>query len=489
MSNIAFRMFEHLLPRGMTWRLLLGKQLRQFFEGLANGVPTDVIAKADARWDDMDPALTLQLDEFDDQFGLPLSAGLTDAERRSRILGAWRNTGGQGKEYLEQVLVDHGFPGVFLHEFWEPGLTTFDTETVLSVDDVGNATGLSLPPSPGNTTINIGHLGGPVKVTALARFELDIPKDARIVAAELRITIEGTTAGATPGNTTKVGVFLKDGKWDIPANGWDSPPYIGLNDIPDPTDSGTSAINPGVLQGNRFIPGGEFDWDDTTPAFTIISIGHESFDPTAVCDLAAEIQTWIDDPSYDPTTAPYIGFVWDDASASEDVNNYTIYASDAVVEGPRLTVIWEPKAVQPITVKNPNTYLADGGPTSATCCDEALMECDEAIAECGETIGARGELLVNKVETSTTIFLGCGEALMECDEAQALCGEPLSVTFGRVKYLIPTDVEEWRYILYVGAEVWPQSTSVEMARQEEFENLLLGIAPGQQWLGMLVDYV
>lgn len=488
--SITFRLFEHLLPRSKTWRLLLGKQIREFFEGLANGAPTNVIVNVDARYTDLQPLQTLQLSEWDDQFGLPLSGGLTDPERRARLVGAWRNTGGQGKLYLEQVLRDHGFPGVFLHQFWEPNLTTFATETILSEDDIGNQTNSIDPLDPVSPTISIGHNGGgPFKVTALARFALNIPKGARVVAAVLRVTARGLFGGVDPAGITKVGVYQKDGRWDVPANGFQDPPYNTQGEMPDPTESGSSDVNPGVLQFDRFIPGAEFAWDDMVPGGTIFSVGHASFDPTAVCDLAAEIQAYIDDESYDPVTAPYIGFVWDDASALEDLNGYLIYATDGALEGPHLTVIWEPVAAQPLTVKNPNTYLADGGPTSSTCCDEPLMECGEVAALCGETIGARGELLVNKVEQSTTTTLGCGDLLMECDEVKALCGEPLSVVFDRFAYMIPTDVDEWRYILYVGAEVWPQVASVEKARQEEFENLLLGICPGQQWLGMLVDYV
>jgi len=106
----------------------------------------------------------------------------------------------------------------------------------------------------------------------------------------------------------------------------------------------------------------------------------------------------------------------------------------------------------------------------------------------GETIGERGEVLVNKVDTATTIFLGCGDPVMECDEALALCGEALSVTFGRVEYLIPSDPDTWPYFLYVAGLVWPMVGQVDTSRRDEFEDLLLSICPGQQWLGMMVDY-
>jgi len=486
--SIHLRIFEHLLPRSRTWGLLFGKTLREFFEGLANGVPTDLVAKADARFTDMLPPDTAQLPEFENQFGLLPSAGLSEAERRLRLAAAWAESGGQGLRYLEQVLHDQGFPNVYLHQFWEPNNAAYGpTSTVATQDDVGNATILTLPPSPGNATAGVG-ITSPLKFSVLVRFALNIPLGSRIVQAELRVTSNGVATGSP--FRVHTGRLVRDGVWDHPLRGFQAPGYTRIVDMPSPTPTGSGVINPGVLEGDRFIPGAVWDIDPGAISVNdVFSIGGASFDPTAICDLGAEIQAHIDDMVYSPSTAPYIGFVFDVGGDAVNGDTFNMYLRDGVGESATLTVIWEPEAVQPLTVKNPNSTLSDTGPIDSTCCDEPLMECGEVSALCGETIGNRGFLLVNKVATSVTIHLGCGDPLMECGEVLALCGEPFSITFGQLQYDIPIDQEQWRYILYVGAEVWPEVVGVETAREAEFEELLLRICPGQQWLGMLVDYV
>lgn len=89
----------------------------------------------------------------------------------------------------------------------------------------------------------------------------------------------------------------------------------------------------------------------------------------------------------------------------------------------------------------------------------------------------------------------CGEPLAECGEPTAECGEVLVVTgFLLVNtnngqfYIVPTDPEDFPYILYLGAATFPNLAVVDAARQFEFEQLVLRLCPGQQWLGVLVDY-
>lgn len=487
--SIAFRMFEHLLPRSKTWRLLLGKQLREFHEGLANGVPTDLIAKADARYTDVQPLQTLQLDGWDNQFGLPLSGGLTETERRARLVGAWRNTGGQGKLYLEQVLRDHGFPDVFLHEFWEPQLVSDTLSTGAPVGGSGDAYAVDLGatvPDVFETRVKCGNVAGSVSHNAFFRLPLSIPRGATIIRAKFEVTAQS----ATGTDRVRLGSLVRDGKWDVV--GYRGSVYPAPTDYPHPVTIGGGFINSGVMIDDEFFGEATYLAADFVDG-TTVSFGSASYVPTyEVPGLKDAIQAFIDAAEYDPVDSfkNAFGLV---LSASEHVGaakRFEIYSEDDLIEiGPQFVVEWFSPAVQPLTVKNPNTYLADGGPTDSTSLDEPLMECGEVTALCGETIGARGFLLVNIVEQSTTLFLGCGDPQMECDEVLALCGEALSVTFDRFPYLIPTDVDEWRYILYVGAEVWPQVASVDLARQEEFESLLLRICPGQQWLGILVDYV
>ncbi len=109
--------FKHLLPRGRAWSITATKNLRALFQGLADGM-ADAQAFIDGVFGDIDPKTTRQLDLWDNQFALPLSF-LTDAQRRVRLDGVWKATGGQSPQYLQDVLQAAGFE-VFTYDWWEP---------------------------------------------------------------------------------------------------------------------------------------------------------------------------------------------------------------------------------------------------------------------------------------------------------------------------------------------------------------------------------
>ncbi len=116
---------------------------------------------------------------------------------------------------------------------------------------------------------------------------------------------------------------------------------------------------------------------------------------------------------------------------------------------------WESE--NPYVPRTPSVYLSDDGSKAfIVACDEALAECGEAAAQAGETAGPRGTILVNP---------GIG-----------------------ITYLVPVDPVRWRYILYWAGPTFPDFATVPNSRRAEFEDLLLRICPGQQWLGLLVDY-
>lgn len=115
---LFLRVYQHLLPRARAWFLTPSKALRQFFVGLSSW-PEDVKQFYDGIFGDIFPQTTRELDEWEDQFGLPDIAGMTEQERRDRLAGAWSATGGQSPAYLQGVLQAAGF-NVFIHEWWEP---------------------------------------------------------------------------------------------------------------------------------------------------------------------------------------------------------------------------------------------------------------------------------------------------------------------------------------------------------------------------------
>jgi len=111
--------FKHLLPTGKAWRLTTNKALRRFFSGLAEAIGPPFKLFFDQVWQDIFPATTRELDQWEDQWALP-GSGLTTQERRDRLDAAWKALGGQSPKYIQDTLRAHGFD-VYVHEWWVPG--------------------------------------------------------------------------------------------------------------------------------------------------------------------------------------------------------------------------------------------------------------------------------------------------------------------------------------------------------------------------------
>ena len=77
----------------------------------------------------------------------------------------------------------------------------------------------------------------------------------------------------------------------------------------------------------------------------------------------------------------------------------------------------------------------------------------------------------------------------DCGSGDAECGVVTGVSFVPVEYPIPQDPVQWRYIIYVGAEIFGDIAEVPAELQDEFERLLLGKLPYQQWIGPMINYV
>lgn len=115
------RIVRHLLPTGRAWRLFPGSLLAKFVDGLV-AFSADVREFVDLVWLDTQPQDTRELEKWETIFGLnPL--GLTEQQRRDAVEGAWRATGGQSPQYIQDVLHAAGFTTVYIHEWWVPGTT------------------------------------------------------------------------------------------------------------------------------------------------------------------------------------------------------------------------------------------------------------------------------------------------------------------------------------------------------------------------------
>ncbi len=123
---------------------------------------------------------------------------------------------------------------------------------------------------------------------------------------------------------------------------------------------------------------------------------------------------------------------------------------------------WVPGS-DPVTARNPGLVLRDDGDAVQYQYELGTTnaECGDSRVECGALSGAEGYLLVNKIVDNN--------------------GD-------RVEYDVPKAQTQWSYVLYIGGETYPEVATVASSRRDEFEELLLSISPGQQWLGMLVGY-
>jgi len=137
-------------------------------------------------------------------------------------------------------------------------------------------------------------------------------------------------------------------------------------------------------------------------------------------------------------------------------------------------------------------------------CDEPLAECDEPLAVCGNVINtvattdpvARDPF---EVLTDGTIsfgyFLNSGGSVAVCGGSQAISGAANGVSGGllvnkpaKIAYEIPTNPNQWRYILYLGGETYGAKATIDLARKDEFEALCLKLCPAQQWIGLIVEF-
>lgn len=108
------RIFKHLLPDAIAFRLTHDKRLREFFEGLT-GASEDARNFADLVWEDLLPGTTRFLELWEQQWGLRGDG--TDADRRKRLAAAWSASGGQDPRYLQDLVQQAGFD-LYIHEWW-----------------------------------------------------------------------------------------------------------------------------------------------------------------------------------------------------------------------------------------------------------------------------------------------------------------------------------------------------------------------------------
>ncbi len=115
-----FKILKHLLPKSEVWKIVIEKILKKFFQGITV-FPKDIKDFVDNVYGDIFPQITRELQKWENQFNIIL--GKTEQERRDNITGRWRAQGGQGLDYLQDVLQSAGY-NVFVHQWW------YDTDPI-----------------------------------------------------------------------------------------------------------------------------------------------------------------------------------------------------------------------------------------------------------------------------------------------------------------------------------------------------------------------
>lgn len=108
-----FKLFKYLFPKSNAFSLFIQKFLTQFVEGLT-ALPDDFRKYIDQIYLDLFPATTRELSLWEKVFGIT-NPSTDDAIRRNTIDQRWKLKGGQGPDYIQQVLQDNGFD-VQVHE-------------------------------------------------------------------------------------------------------------------------------------------------------------------------------------------------------------------------------------------------------------------------------------------------------------------------------------------------------------------------------------
>lgn len=117
------------------------------------------------------------------------------------------------------------------------------------------------------------------------------------------------------------------------------------------------------------------------------------------------------------------------------------------------------------------------------------VTCGNPIATCGSSTNPVGYPLVNKVFTSRPNYrVTCGNPAATCGAPAATCGNYVDFKDVQLPYFIPTDIDKWRYFLYIGGPNFGDVARIDPRRKDEFEELCLKICPAQQWIGVIAEY-
>jgi hypothetical protein len=108
-----FKIFKLLFPFSNAFSLFINKRLSQFIKGLS-ALPQDLKEYIQNIYLDLFPDTTRLLDKWNETFGIGFPAKIED-DQRMDLDTTWKAQGGQGFEYIQNVLNNAGFD-VQVHE-------------------------------------------------------------------------------------------------------------------------------------------------------------------------------------------------------------------------------------------------------------------------------------------------------------------------------------------------------------------------------------
>lgn len=150
-----------------------------------------------------------------------------------------------------------------------------------------------------------------------------------------------------------------------------------------------------------------------------------------------------------------------------------------------------PGVKQCVTPRNPFTVLRNDNSISGLTmtCGNPAATCGNPAATCGSSSEPIGYPLVNKIlQTVENFKVTCGNPTATCGNPAVTCGAFQVFHDVEKRYALPIDELKWPYFLYIGGEVFGETSQVSAQRKNEFEALCLKICPAQQWLGIIVEY-
>ena len=137
-----------------------------------------------------------------------------------------------------------------------------------------------------------------------------------------------------------------------------------------------------------------------------------------------------------------------------------------------------------IPTQNPNNFLS-------TIFITVSGEPDAKAGEPGKVAGKLGgEVLVNGIQYTTLPKFkdAAGEPGSISGEPGVVCGELVGTQYFPITYPIPTDPNTWPHFWYIGGQIFPNSATVDAARETEFKSLTLKLKPVHTWVGLLINF-